>query len=67
MHVVDQQLERARNFIDEEEIMKIAPIPEYLIYDVFGKYLDADIFYKRLMESTEALYMHLHVLIFISY
>ena len=52
MHVVDQQLERARNFIDEEEIMKIAPIPEYLIYDGFEKYLYADMFYKRLMDST---------------
>ena len=34
-HVVDQQLERASNVIDEEETMKISPMPSYFIYDGF--------------------------------
>ena len=34
-HVVDQQLERASNVIDEEETMKISPMSSYFIYDGF--------------------------------
>ena len=36
-HVVDQKLEIAGNFTDEEEIINISPIPSYLIYDGFEK------------------------------
>ena len=34
-HAVDQQIERARNVTKEEEIMKIDPIPSYLVYYEF--------------------------------
>ena len=35
--MVGQQLESESNIEDEEEIMKIDPIPPYLIYDGFEK------------------------------
>ena len=52
-HAVDHHIERARNIKDKEEIMMIAPIPQYLICDGFEKYLDAAMLYERLMDSTE--------------
>ena len=36
-----QKLERSINVTNEEEIMKIVPIPSYFIYDGFEKELDA--------------------------
>ena len=36
-NVVGRQLESESNIEDEEEIMKIDPIPPYLIYDGFEK------------------------------
>ena len=62
---VDQQLERASNVTEEEEIMKIASIPSYLIYDGFDKDLDSAMVYERLMDSTEKSYMHSHSLTFL--
>ena len=48
IHVVDQQIEKASNVTDEEEIMKIAPVQAYLIYYGFEKYLDEAMVYERI-------------------
>ena len=61
---MDQKIERASNVTEEAEIMKISPIPSYLIYDGFENYLDTAMVYERLMNSTEISYMHSHALNF---
>ena len=45
--------------------MKISPIPVYLVYHGFEKYLDADMVYERLIDSTELSGMYSHALIFL--
>ena len=61
---MDQQIERESNVTNEEEIIKIAPISSYFIYDGFETDLDTAMFYERLMDSTETSYMHSHALTF---
>ena len=64
-HAVDQQLERASNVTNTEEIIKMSTIPSYLIYDGFEKDLNAAMVYERIMDITETSDMHSHMLTFL--
>ena len=63
--VVDQQTGRSRNVSDEEEIMCMAPIPVYMLYDGFERDLDAVMVNEWLMDSSDSSTMHVHALTFL--
>ena len=65
-HAVDQQLERASNVTNTEEIIKMSTIPSYLIYDGFEKDFDSFIVNERILDSRETSYMHSHALFFLN-
>jgi len=50
---------------EEEETMKIAPIPAYLVYDGLEKDLDAAMVYERLMDCQHDSPMRTHALKFL--
>ena len=62
---VGRQLERAINVTNEEEIIKISPIPSYFIHGGFEKYLDASMVYESLVDGTETSEIRSHVLTFL--
>ena len=55
----------ASNVTGEGEILKISPIPEYLIYDSFKKDLDVVLVYERILDSTKVSDMYSNALTFL--
>ena len=47
--------------------MRIAPIPEYMMYNGFERNLNADKVYERLMDSSESSTIISHALTFLHY
>ena len=52
-HKVDQQIGRSINVTNEEEIIRIAPIPAYTVYNGFECDLNAAMVYERLVDSLD--------------
>ena len=48
---VDKHVAKAINVPEELQIMRIAPIPAYMVFDGFNEDLDASMVYERLMAS----------------
>ena len=54
-HLVDQKVEKATNDVtNHADILCIAAIPTYLVYDGFTKDLDAGEIYEQVMDCQEA-------------
>jgi hypothetical protein len=64
-HLVDQKVEKANNVTNHADILRIAAIPTYLVYDGFNKDLDAAEVYERVMDCQEASDMRTHALAFL--
>ena len=65
-HLVDQKVEKANNVTNHaEDILRIAAIPTYLVYDGFNTDLDAAEVYERVMDCQEASDMRTHALAFL--
>jgi len=60
-HAEDQQVLRAGAVNTMHQIMKIAPIPAYFVWDGFNQDLEAAQVYERLMDSQEESTMKEHV------
>ena len=50
-HIVDQPVKRASAINDEVKIMKIAPIPAYMVWDGSNQDLNAAMVHERVRES----------------
>jgi len=59
-HAVDAHVQRASNVANEEEILCIAPVPAYLVWDGFDQDLDAALVYERLMDLQHDSPMRTH-------
>ena len=59
------QVTSARHVITESEIMHIAPVPAYMVYDGFNKDLDAVMVYERIMDVQDRSPMLDHALTFL--
>ena len=64
-HLVDQKVEKANNVTNHADILRIAAIPTYLVYDGFNTDLDAAEVYERVMDCQEASDMRTHALAFL--
>ena len=65
-HVVDRPVMKAQAVQGTENtVMKIAPIPAYLVWDGFDKDLDAAMIYERLMDCQHESPMKTHALLFL--
>jgi len=64
-HAVDTHVQRASNVRGEKEILGIAPIPAYLVWDGFDQDLDAIMVYERLMDCQHDSPMRTHALTFL--
>jgi len=64
-HAVDAHVQRASNVVNEEEILCIAPVPAYLVWDGFDQDLDATLVYERLMDCQHDSPMRTHALTFL--
>ena len=62
---VNAAVERAGQVNDKEEIMCIAPIPAYLVWDGFEQDLDASMVYERLLDCQHDSPMRTHALAFL--
>ena len=59
---VDQPVARANAVTNKHNIMRIAPIPAYLVFDGFETDLDASMVYERLMDIHDKTPMIEHAL-----
>ena len=66
-HTLDQQIGRASNVTNEEEIIFMAYIPAYMMNIGFEQYLDADMVYERPMDSSDSSSIISHALAFLRY
>ena len=64
-HMEDQQVLRTSVVIMMHQVMKIAPIPAYFVWDGFNQDLDSAQVYERLMDSQEESTMKQHALDFL--
>ena len=64
-HKVDAMVQQASNVNGEEIMMKIAPIPAYLVWNGFDKDLDAAMVYERLMDCQHDSEMRTHAVTFL--
>lgn len=62
---VDQPVAPAREVTTEASIMRIAPVPAYMIFDGFNDDLDASMVYERLMDVQDRTPMIDHALMFL--
>ena len=64
-HRVDEAVMPARLVRHQEDLMGLAPIPPYLVYDGLDEDLDAGMVYERLMLSQHPSAMRTHALAFL--
>ena len=64
-HSVDAMVQRASNVQQESTMMKIAPIPTYMVWDGLDKDLDAAMVYERLRDCQHPSAMRTHALTFL--
>ena len=64
-HTVEQQVARARNVQDKANVLRMAAIPAYIVWDRFNKDLDAAMVYERLMDCQHDSHMRTHALAFL--
>ena len=64
-HTVKQQVARARNVQDKSNVLRMAAIPAYIVWDRFNKDLDAAMVYERLMDCQHDSHMRTHALAFL--
>lgn len=64
-HAVDAMVQQASNVQNEEMLMKIAPIPAYMVWDGLDQDLDAAMVYERLMDCQHPSPGRTHALAFL--
>ena len=64
-HTFHQQVVSARNVQDKFNVLRMAVIPEYLVWDGFNKYLDVAMVYERLMGCQHDSHIRTHALAFL--
>ena len=61
-HTVEQQVARASNSKDKANVLRIIPIPAYLVWNGLNKDLDAAMVYERLIDCQHDSHMRTHAL-----
>ena len=64
-HTVEQQVARERNIQYKANVLRMAAIPAYLMWDIFNKDLDAAMVYEHLTDCQNDSHMRTHALAFL--